>query len=60
MVWPTLPLIPALAILVASVAAIAAPPPLRPAKRPSPTATGSRVRAAEREPTVTEPVQVPA
>jgi energy-coupling factor transport system permease protein len=28
--WPTLPLVPALAILVGAVAAIAAPPPLRP------------------------------
>jgi energy-coupling factor transport system permease protein len=28
--WPTLPLVPALAILVGAVAAVAAPPPLRP------------------------------
>jgi energy-coupling factor transport system permease protein len=30
--WPTLPVIPALAILVAALAGFAAPPPLRPAK----------------------------
>jgi energy-coupling factor transport system permease protein len=34
LVWPTLPLVPALAILVAAVAGIAAPPPVRSAPTP--------------------------
>jgi energy-coupling factor transport system permease protein len=34
LVWPTLPVLPALAILVAAIPAVAAPPPLRPAEAP--------------------------
>jgi energy-coupling factor transport system permease protein len=60
MAWPTLPLVPALAILVASVAAVAAPPPLRPAKGPPPTASRSRIQAAHEEPRLTVPVEVSA
>jgi energy-coupling factor transport system permease protein len=34
MVWPTLPVIPALAVLVAALAAVLAPPPVRPGRAP--------------------------
>jgi energy-coupling factor transport system permease protein len=34
--WPTLPLVPAVAILIGAVAAIAAPPPVRPARASAP------------------------
>ncbi len=37
LVWPTLPIVPALAILVAAIAAVAAPPPLRSTPGPSTT-----------------------
>ncbi len=34
MVWPTLPIIPALAVVVAALAAVVAPPPVRPGRAP--------------------------
>jgi energy-coupling factor transport system permease protein len=37
--WPTLPVVPALAIMVATIAAVAAPPPLRPPRAAKPTET---------------------
>jgi energy-coupling factor transport system permease protein len=42
LVWPSLPVVPAVAILVAAVAGVAAPPPLRsqPAPEPADPSTG--------------------
>jgi energy-coupling factor transport system permease protein len=45
--WPTLPVIPALAILVAALAGFAAPPPLRPAQ---PAAVSERGRSDHETP----------
>jgi energy-coupling factor transport system permease protein len=65
LVWPTLPAIPALAILAAALPALVAPPPLRPAKlkpmRPggSTSAPGTATDRSRR-PGVTSPVEVPA
>jgi energy-coupling factor transport system permease protein len=60
MAWPSLPLVPALAILAAGVAAVAAPPPLRPAKRPPVPTARPHVEATHEEPESVEPVQVSA
>ncbi len=61
--WPTFPLVPALAILVAAVAGFAAPPVLRSQAPPTPSA-GARAPATTDAPTgaptgaLTEPVAV--
>jgi energy-coupling factor transport system permease protein len=67
LVWPTLPVVPALAVLFAAVPAMAAPPPLRPVRRSLAVAAESASPAASTaEPdgpdraTPAPPVEVPA
>jgi len=48
--WPTLPLVPALAILVGAVAAVAAPPPIRSAPSSEPAEASADQRVAVGQP----------
>ena len=53
--WPTMPLVPALAIAVAALAAVAAPPPVR-----KPTAArGSQPPPSERRPVASGTDRIP-
>jgi len=66
LVWPTLPIVPAVAILVAALPAVVAPPPLRPTRAkatpaPAAGATSPSTPATGRPgPAVPPPVEVPA
>jgi energy-coupling factor transport system permease protein len=54
LIWPSFPLVPALSIMAAAVAAIAAPPPLRFVRReaaPAPAPSAAPARAPVRRPT---------
>lgn len=57
LVWPSLPLEPALAILIAAVAGIAAPPPLRSERPPEHTGVPTGARVLD-QPTGVEPLPV--
>ncbi len=66
LVWPTLPVVPALAVLFAAIPAVAAPPPLRPFRRAPAVDHGSApvesTAGPDRRDRVTPvpPVEVPA